>query len=237
MNFSDLHELLRLELLRRIELGLLTGTRLAQQTNFQQAHISNFLNRKRALSLEGLDRVLASQNLSIDQILPLELTAVTAAAAASTESTEQIPVVSSSTVVEQARISASAIIETIHVSTSRLADSRARPSPKRLGVQRFVAIRVDAQQAVGMEAVLAPGTIAVIDRHYTSLAPYRAQQPTLYAVRSGGTLTLRFVDFEQNCLILRPASVSSSVRLIVLAPQETPADFIVGRVCMLFHEL
>ena len=75
MNFQDLHELLRLELLRRIDRGTLTQSRLAQQAGFQQAHISNFLNRKRALSLEGLDRVLASQNLSIDQILPLDLAA------------------------------------------------------------------------------------------------------------------------------------------------------------------
>src|SRR5437763_15224163 len=75
MNFQDLHELLRVELLRRIERGTLTGSRLALQAGFQQAHISNFLNKKRALSLEGLDRVLASQNLTIDQILPLELSA------------------------------------------------------------------------------------------------------------------------------------------------------------------
>ncbi len=75
MNFQDLHELLRLELLRRIERGTLTGSRLAQQIGFQQAHVSNFLNRKRALSLEGLDRVLASQNITIDQLLPLEIQA------------------------------------------------------------------------------------------------------------------------------------------------------------------
>src|ERR1700721_3142035 len=75
MNFQDLHELLRVELLRRIERGTLTGSRLAQQAGFQQAHISNFLNRKRALSLEGLDRVLAAQNLTIDQILPLDIQA------------------------------------------------------------------------------------------------------------------------------------------------------------------
>jgi hypothetical protein len=235
MNFHDLHELLRLELLRRIERGDLTGTRLAQQTKFQQAHISNFLNRKRALSLEGLDRVLAAQELSIEQILPFEITA--AAASSPAEPSEPIPVISSSAAIDLAHLPPSAIIETIHVPASRLADSRARPIPKRLAVQRFVAIRADAQQSVGMESLLAPGTIAVIDRHYTSLAPYRAQQPTLYAVRSGSSLMLRFVDFEQNCLILRPASPACSSRLILLSPQETPADYIIGRVCMLFHEL
>ena len=52
MNFQDLHELLRVELVRRIEQGTLTGSRLAVQAGFQQAHISNFLNRKRALCLD-----------------------------------------------------------------------------------------------------------------------------------------------------------------------------------------
>src|SRR5258708_29124053 len=97
MNFQDLHELLRLELLRRIERGALTGSRLAKQAGFQQAHISNFLNRKRALSLEGLDRVLASQNLTVEQILPLDITANTPCAPPpSSDPIDVIPVVSAS---------------------------------------------------------------------------------------------------------------------------------------------
>ena len=75
MNFQELHELLRLELVRRIERGSLTGRRLASQAGFQQAHISNFLNGRRSLSLEGLDRVLAAQHLTVDQLLPVELAA------------------------------------------------------------------------------------------------------------------------------------------------------------------
>src|SRR5665213_4267616 len=131
MNFQDLHELLRLELQRRIERGSLTGSRLAQQAGFQQAHISNFLNRKRALSLEGLDRVLASQGLTIDQILPLDL----AAGAAphphqSHEPMEMVPVVSSSVAMDEARVAEAAVIETVQVSASRLHDNRARPATK-----------------------------------------------------------------------------------------------------------
>ena len=90
MNFQDLHELLRQELLRRIEQGSLTGSLLARQAGFQQAHVSNFLNRKRALSLEGLDKVLASQSLTVEQILPLELTSVAAKVAGDT--VEVVPV-------------------------------------------------------------------------------------------------------------------------------------------------
>src|SRR3979411_2524835 len=94
MNFQDLHELLRLELLRRIERGTLTGSRLAQQAGFQQAHISNFLNRKRARSLDALARVLAPQTLSIDQILPLDLAAAAPIQPSSSDPIEIVPVVS-----------------------------------------------------------------------------------------------------------------------------------------------
>jgi hypothetical protein len=73
--------------------------------------------------------------------------------------------------------------------------------------------------------------------HYNSLAPYRAHQPTLYAVRSGPALLLRFVDFNEGRLILRPYSRDFPVQLLPLATHETPADYIVGRVCLVFSEL
>jgi hypothetical protein len=237
MNFQDLHELLRLELVRRIERGLLTGSRLAQQAGFQQAHISNFLNRKRALSLEGLDRVLASQNLTIDQILPLEIAAAHSQPAPTSDPIEIVPVVSPSAAMDEARISPASIIETIQVSASRLHDNRARPSTKHAHWQRFLAIRADTQQSAAMDPLVSPGAIAVLDRHYNSLAPYRAHQPTLYAVRSGPALLLRFVDFDEGRLILRPYSRDFPVQLLPLSTHETPADYIVGRVCLVFSEL
>ena len=57
MKFRTLQENLRKTLWGRIDEGDLTGLRLAEQTGFKQAHISNFLNRKRGLSLEGMDKV------------------------------------------------------------------------------------------------------------------------------------------------------------------------------------
>lgn len=239
MNFQDLHELLRQELVRRIERGTLTGSRLAQQAGFQQAHISNFLNRKRALSLEGLDRVLAAQHITIDQLLPVELAASVQPPGAfrSSDPIEAVPVVSASAAMDDAEISAASVIETIQVSASRLGDNRARGPARHAHWQRFIGIRADAQQAAAMDPVLSPGAIAVIDRHYNSLAPYRAHQPTLYAVRCGAALLVRFVDFDEGRLILRPWSRSFPVQLVPLASHETPADYLVGRVCLIFSEL
>jgi hypothetical protein len=235
MNFQDLHELLRLELVRRIERGTLTQSRLAQQTKFQQAHISNFLNRKRALSLEGLDRVLASQGLTIDQILPVSLNA--AAPPSTNEPVEVIPVVSPSSAMEESHIHPSAVIETIQVSALRLYDNRTHRSSKFTHWQRFVAIRADAQQCAAMEPLLSTGAIVVVDRHYNSMASYRAHQRTLYAVRCGMGLLLRFLELDAGKLILRPCSMDLPIQILPLAPHESPADYIVGRVCLIVSEL
>jgi len=74
MKFKSLRDNLRKTLWQRIDAGELTGLGLAAQTGFRQAHISNFLNRKRGLSLEGMDRVLKVQHLSVLDLLdPAEI--------------------------------------------------------------------------------------------------------------------------------------------------------------------
>lgn len=88
-----------------------------------------------------------------------------------------------------------------------------------------------------MEPMLSTGTIAVLDRHYNSLAPYRSHQSTLFAVRCGAALLLRFVDFDEDRMILRPYVRDFPVQLLTVGAEETPADYIVGRVCILLSEL
>ena len=125
----ELQESVRAELQRRVDSGRITASSLARQVGFKQAHISNFLNRRRALSLEGLDRVLAAQNLSVEGLLPVEIQAsgeAGAAAKASTETGEAIPVVAQWTAMEEAVIRPGAVIETVYAPIARLTESRAR---------------------------------------------------------------------------------------------------------------
>src|ERR1700676_1177000 len=70
MNFSQLQDRVRLELLRRIERGTLSVSLLARQTGLAQAHISNFLHGRRGLSLGALDKVLSAQRLQVSDLLP-----------------------------------------------------------------------------------------------------------------------------------------------------------------------
>jgi transcriptional regulator with XRE-family HTH domain len=74
MTFVGLQEALRKELRKRIGAGELTGMELAHRTGFTQAHISNFLNRKRGLKLTALDRTLDAVGISLYDLLnPQEL--------------------------------------------------------------------------------------------------------------------------------------------------------------------
>jgi hypothetical protein len=208
---------------------------------FRRGHISNFLTGKRALSLGGLDRVLAAQKLTVDQMMPLDLSA-----ASESESGQlaevAVPVVSPSTAMEEAVVRPEQVIETVQVAASALRGNRWWAQEKYIQWQRYVAVRADQQQAAAMDPLLAPGTIVVIDRHYHSLAPYHAHRRTLYAVRAGGAggggLLLRYVElFDGGTLILRPLALDVPVQLITPGAKETVADYIVGRVCVVVGQL
>jgi hypothetical protein len=88
-----------------------------------------------------------------------------------------------------------------------------------------------------MDPVLYPNAIAVIDRHYNALAPYRATRPNLLAVRDGGKLTLRYVEYASMRLVLRPLNIAFPVDLIVIGPENSPGEFIAGRVALILNEL
>jgi hypothetical protein len=235
MNLRDIHEHLRLELLRRIDRGVLSGSLLARQTGFRQAHISNVLNRKRLLSPEGLDRVLAATNLDIEQIVALQAPADTRTHPRKGE-TVLIPIVSAAAALHQPQLSAPSS-QILHLPVAQLSENRARPAPLRAHWQRYLAIVLDAEQAAPMAPLLSSGALVVLDRHYTSLAPYREPHPTLYAVNFGDRLLLRFVSLEDGHLVLRPASPPSPLRLVRLGAHDSPADYIIGRVCLLLSSI
>jgi hypothetical protein len=133
------------------------------------------------------------------------------------------------------------VIETVSITRSRLDGNRAQPSARAAHWQRFVAIRADGAQAAAMDPVIPAGATVVMDRHYNSLAPYRAQQRTVLAVRTGAgphaALVLRYVDLDAGMLILRPLSAGFPVQLLALGPRSRPEDAIVGRVCLVLAEL
>ena len=234
MNITQMHERLRLELLRRIQRGTLSVSLLARQTGFGQSHLSNFLHSKRQLSLEAMDRILASQRMSASDLLPVTYDA--RAAPVDEAESETVPVVSHYAALFEPFIRPSGVQSVLHLPDGMLQSARARVSGARKSWQRFVAVRISSADALAMEPLILADAFVLLDRHYTSLMPYRPGRPNLYAVRSDSHLVLRYVDFTANRLVLRPHNIAFPVELAEMDPGETPSDRIVGRVALILNE-
>jgi transcriptional regulator with XRE-family HTH domain len=233
MNFTQMHERLRMELQRRIQRGTLSVSLLARQTGFGQSHLSNFLHGRRQLSLEAMDRILAVQQMSAADLLPAQERRLEHR---ETEENGTVPVVSHATALFEPQVRPAAVQSVLHLPAKMLLATRAHTGQQRRAWQRFVAVTVSAQEAQAMEPLVLPNAVVLIDRHYNSLAAYRPNRPNLYAVRHEAKLKLRYVDFQLNRLVLRPHSIAFPVELAEVGANEAPNDLIVGRVALILNE-
>lgn len=229
MNFTQMHERLRLELLRRIQRGTLSVSLLARQTGFGQSHISNFLRSRRQLSLEALDRVLFAQHIAALDLLPMDYHRA--------GQSDAIPLVSHATALFEPMIRPTAVRGMIHIPSSITAGARSRISVSRKTWDRFIAISISADEAQAMEPLVQPEAVLVVDRHYISLAGYRPGRNNIYAIRNGGRLSVRYADFLANRLVLRPHNLAFPVELLEIPPGQGPADLIAGRVALILNEV
>jgi phage repressor protein C with HTH and peptisase S24 domain len=231
VKFRNLQEKLRQELLARIEAGELSGMRLAELTGFKQAHISNFLNRKRGLSLEGMDKVLQTQRLSVFDLLdPEEVNRRATVAPPAEAHFQNIFVVDAETAANEPLIMSMAVRDIVKFRTSFLRRLRADPQSGRQDWERFVVIRADARDGMSMFPRILPGATLLIDRHYNSLNPYRRNESNMYAVRRKNSCVIRYVQVEGENLILRPQNQAYPVEILAME-EKAAAEHIVGRVC------
>ncbi len=233
MNFIQMHDRLRLELLRRIQLGSLSVSLLSRQTGFGQSHLSNFLHNRRQLSLEAMDRILAAQHMAAGDLLPANAGFPDLL---DTE-TSYVPVVSHTTAMHEPFVRPSAAQRLLHLPPSFFQTARARASVARRAWQRFVAVSISAEEALPMDPVVQPGAIALIDRHYNSLLAYRSNRQNISAIRHESHLKLRYADYTLNRLVLRPHNLAFPVELIHLEAEEVPGDLITGRIVLILNEL
>jgi len=230
MKFKVLQDNLRKVLWDRIERGELTGLRLAQQTGFKQAHISNFLNRKRGLSIEGMDKVLAVQRLSVLDLLdPAEVSKRATILPPSSDEFENVLLTDASTAT-QPLIPAMRVKEIFKFPKSFLRKLRAETVGDRSAWHRFVVIRLDARAALSMSPRLLPGATLLVDRHYNALTPYRKNERNMYAVLKNDTLVVGYVEVTENQILIRPHNPSSPIDVIPIETGNHPAAQIIGRI-------
>lgn len=231
MKFRGLQDNLRRTLQEKIAAGELTGLRLAEQAGFRQAHISNFLNRKRSLSMEAMDRVLNVQRLSVLDLLdPGEVNERAGLSPPSDDEFENVAVMESNVAATQPLVMNMHAQEIHKFKRSFLRKLRPDTHGKRRDWERFVAIRADAD-SMSMHPRLMPGAVVLVDRHYNSVEPYRKGELNVYATFSGGTCKFRYVEVAGANLILRPHNQTYAVEVLPIEKGKHAHDYIVGRVC------
>jgi hypothetical protein len=232
MKFRALQENLRKTLWERIEEGELTGLHLAELTGFKQAHISNFLNRKRGLSLEGMDKVLAVQHLSVLDLLdPSEVNKRASILPPSEDEFESVVLADSQVAATQPLIMNMHVKEILKFKKSFLRRLRTEMEGDRDSWERFVVLKVDAREGMSMYPRMLPGATLLIDRHYNSLTPYRKGEHNMYAVRKDDACTIKYVELADHHLILRPHNQPYPVEIMTMEEGKKPGDYLVGRVC------
>ena len=234
MKFKALQDNLRKILGDRIAAGELTGLRLAQQTGFKQAHISNFLNRKRGLSIEGMDKVLQVQHLSVlDLLEPAEVNKRASILPPSGDDFENVILTDSSTAATQPLIANMNVKEILKFKKSFLQKLRPETEGDRSSWQRFVLIKLDARDAQAMSPRLALGAMLLIDRYYNSLKPYRKGELNMYADLKSDNCCVRYVELAGTHLILRPHNPTYPIDVGPIAEDKSAADYLIGRICQI----
>ena len=234
MKFKVLQENLRKILWDRIEAGELTGLRLAQQTGFKQAHISNFLNRKRGLSLEGMDKVLQVQHLSVLDLLdPAEVNKRASILPPSADEFENVVLADAPIAACQPAIVSMHVKEILKFKKAFLHRIKPEPRGDRSCWQRFVLIKLDPREALAMHPRLAPGALLLIDRHYNSLRPYRKGELNMYAVLKNDNCAIRYVELAADRLLLRPHNHDCPIEFLPVAEGKPAEDYLVGRICQI----
>lgn len=214
---------------------MVSGKLLAAQTGLRSSHISNFLHQKRNLSLRSIDRMMAAQMIDVQQLIDDE-NSETGGAAMRANAGECIPIVSPTEAIYHPTIALTEQQRSVTLPAGELDRFPARPAALRRSWQRFVALRISAQQAAPMAPLLSELSLVILDRHYSSLLPVHPPASNLYGIRVGHTLLFRYASFEGSRLLLRPRVLTAPVEAIELSPYESASDLLIGRVCLCLTE-
>ena len=244
MNVSQLQERIRREALRRIKRGTLSVSLLARLAGISQGHVSNFLNDRRKISMAHLDSILLALHLEVEDLLRTRRSSATTLLHNQWGEAGRVPLVSAQVAMHDPQLRPSNIHQLIALPAESLSGLLVRCPPARRQWERFVAIQITAEDAQGMEPLIAPGTLVVIDRHYTSFQPYRESpeipyappQANLYAAilnwGNSARLAIRYAHSESGRVTLRRHHPAYSPEVLPIPPDHTPNDLITGRITL-----
>ncbi len=228
MTIQDLQDLLRVHIRARIGRGELTGSALAHKANLPQGHLSNFLNSRRGLSLDSMDRLLRALRIGVLDLVGGEY-GKARAPGRGRDRVEPIALVSAEHAA-LARFREDQILERRDFNKSYLRKLKPGVAVDRSDWLRFVLIKLDGRSSGGFFPRSITTTL-LVDRYYNSLEPYRRDKPNLYALSLSGRCVAAQISVCDNCLMLRPREPRQPIEIVRIEPGRSYSDYIVGRVC------
>lgn len=229
MKLQDLQDQLRSHIRARIARGELTGVGLARAADFPQGHLSNFLNARRGLSLESMDRLLQTLDIGVLDLVDTKDIQERFVLPGAAAGVEKIAVVSAENAA-LARFAPDQVLETRSFNKSFLRKLKSRSAEDRRDWLRFVLIKLDVK-GTRQFPFAASTAVLLIDRHYSSLQQYRRLQPNVYAVSFGGRCVMGYVSVIDDYLVLRPRDPRQEVEMLRIGRGRSYSEYIVGRVC------
>lgn len=230
MLVSDIEEQLRKLVRQRINNGLTSGSELARQAGFRQAHISNFMNRRRGLSVEAFDRILDALSITVLDLLPESKNETGAG-----KEFDEVPLVAQE-FAHYPDVPTQAISDSLKFKRSFLKRIRPNPVGDRSNWSRYILLRASAETALAMSPRIASGANMLIDRHYNSEEPYRKREPNIYAVRKQDQVLIRYIELHPGHILLRPANSEARLDSVAL-DNRNYSDYVIGRVCYVGMEI
>ena len=230
MTFLSLQDHLREHIRARIRRGELTGSGLARAAGFPQGHLSNFLNERRGLSLDSMDRLLDTLRIDALDLFSGEEIERRAPRRRATDDVERVALVSPEHT-GLARFAPEQILETRGFSRSFLRRLKPSDHHDRDDWQRFVLVKLDLESARALFPFEMAAVTLLIDRHYCSLQPNRRMCPNLYAVSFGESFMVGYLSLVGSNLILRTRDPRVELRSVRVASGRSYSQHIVGRVC------
>ena len=230
MTFLTLQDELRNHILARIRRKELTGSGLARAAGFPQGHLSNFLNSRRGLSLESMDRLLQTLGIEVLDLVSADDIQDRSLQPSPQRETEAVAMVALGDAA-QARFAPGQVQETRSFSKAFLRRLRPSKGNDRADWLRFVVVKLDMESAREIFSLPISGATLLLDRHYSSLEPYRHAQPNLYAVNFGGVCRAGYLSLLGNHLVLRPRDLRRELESVPVRSGRSCSQYIIGRVC------
>lgn len=238
IDFRGLQERLRERLLAHIHAGELTGLQLARATGFQQAHVSNFLNRKRGLSLEAMDAMLRAADIRLDEL-------VNAAGmqrrrsrgnSGNGDGFVSIPIVRDENCLAT-QVPNPGPRDTLKVASAMVQKFRPAMHTPRPHWQRYIALRVSTEDVQAMSPRLSRNTVAVVDRHHNAVAESHAAERPMYLLKGRSGVQIRYIEVAGLFVVARPENCEYPCEVLGSRSDADTHAAVIGRLCLLQVQL